>query len=92
MRREVIIQWDRRSLDHISKHKIYEKEVERAVNGRILIRNTSRKGKKLKKVIGESHGRILFIILELYKDKYRVITARDATLTEKELYKIKGKY
>ncbi|RJS69924.1 BrnT family toxin [Methanophagales archaeon] len=91
MRREIIIQWDRRSLDHISKHEISEKEVERAVNGRILIRNTSRKGKKLKEVIGESHGRILFIVLELYGDKYRVITARDATQTEKKLYKIRGK-
>ncbi|MCW3134108.1 MAG: hypothetical protein N2V78_07270 [Methanophagales archaeon] len=36
MRREIIIQWDRRSLDHISKHEISAKEIERAVNGRIL--------------------------------------------------------
>jgi uncharacterized DUF497 family protein len=89
--REIVIEWDRKSLEHIYRHNISEKEVENAVNGRILIRSTSRKGEKLKKVIGESHGRVLFVVLKLYENRYRVITARDATRAEKKLYMKKGK-
>lgn len=91
MRREIRIQWNRKSLIHISKHNIYERDVECAVNGRILIRNISRNGEKLKEVIGESHGMVLFIVLKLRGDRYEVITARDATQSEKKLYKIRGR-
>jgi len=73
------------------RHGVSDMEVENAVNGRILIRNTSRKGEKLKEVIGESHGRILFVVLKLYGNRYRVITARDATGAEKRLYVKRGK-
>jgi uncharacterized DUF497 family protein len=91
MKRKILIEWDRKSLEHIFRHSISEKEVENAVNGRILIRSTSRKGEKLKEVIGESHGRFLFVVLKLYGDRYRVITARDATGAEKKLYMKRGK-
>jgi len=91
MKRKILIEWDCKSLDHISKHNVSEKEVEIAMNGAILIRNTSRNGEKLKEVIGESHGRILFVVLKLGGDKYRVITARDATQAEKKLYMKRGK-
>ncbi|MDP2766143.1 MAG: BrnT family toxin [Candidatus Methanoperedens sp.] len=91
MKRKILIEWDCKSLDHISKHNVSEKEVEIAMNGAILIRNTSRNGEKLKEVIGESHGRILFVVLKLSGDKYKVITARDATRAEKKLYMKKGK-
>ncbi len=91
MKREILIEWNRKSLDHVHRHNISEKEVENAVNGRILIRSISRKGEKLKEVIGESHGRILFVILNLSEDRYRVITARDATRAEKKLYMKRGK-
>jgi len=91
MKREILIEWDFKSLNHISKHNVSEKEVEIAMNGAILIRNTSRNGEKLKEVIGESHGRILFVILKLNGDKYKVKTARDATRAEKKLYMKRGK-
>ena len=39
------------SLEHIYRHSISEQEVENAVNGRILIRSTTRKAEKLKEVI-----------------------------------------
>ncbi|CAD6491539.1 MAG: hypothetical protein CHKLHMKO_00146 [Candidatus Argoarchaeum ethanivorans] len=91
MKREILIEWDRKSSDHIYRHNISEKEVENVVNGRILIRNTSRKEEKLKEVIGESYERILFIVLKLYGNRYKVITARDATRAEKRLYMKRGK-
>ncbi len=90
MKREILIEWDRKSLDHIHRHGVSDKEVENVVNGRILIRNTSRKGEKLKEVIGESYGRTLFVVLKLYGNRYRVITARDATGAEKRLYVKRG--
>ena len=91
MKREILIEWDRKSSDHIYRHNISEKEVENAVNGRILIRDTSRKEEKLKEVIGESYERILFIVLKLYGNRYKVITARDTTRAEKRLYMKRGK-
>lgn len=91
MKREILIEWDFNSLNHISKHNVSEKEVEIAINGAILIRNTSRDGEKLKEVIGESHGRILFVVLKFDGDKYKVVTARDATRAEKKLYMKRGK-
>ncbi|CAD6494315.1 MAG: hypothetical protein FFODKBPE_00670 [Candidatus Argoarchaeum ethanivorans] len=91
MKREILIEWGRKSSDHIYRHNISEKEVENAVNGRILIRNTSRKEEKLKEVIGESYERILFIVLKLYGNRYKVITARDTTRAEKRLYMKRGK-
>jgi uncharacterized DUF497 family protein len=91
MKREILIEWDEKTLDHISEHNVSEKEVEIAMNGTILIRNTSRNGEKLKEVIGESYGRVLFVILKFDGDKYKVITARDSTQTEKKLYMKRGK-
>jgi uncharacterized DUF497 family protein len=91
MKREILIEWDCKSLEHITKHNVSEKKVEIAVNGMILIRNTSRSGEKLKEVIGEAYGRVLFVVLKLEKDKYKVITARDASRAEKKLYTKRGK-
>jgi len=91
MKHEILIEWDSKSSDHIRRHNVYPKEVENAVNGRILIRNTSRDGARLKEVIGESHGRTLFIVLKLYGHRYRVVTARDATTVERKLYMKRGK-
>lgn len=42
-------------------------------------------------MIRESHGRVLFVVLKLYENRYRVITARDATGAEKKLYMKKWK-
>ena len=91
MKHEILIEWDCKSSDHIRIHNVYPKEVENAANGRILIRNTSRDGAKLKEVIGESYGRTLFIVLKLYGHGYRVVTARDATTAERKLYMKRGK-
>lgn len=45
----------------------------------------------LLEILGEVEGRILFIILKRVRDRYKVITARDANRSEKRLYKKKRK-
>jgi len=91
MKHDILIEWDHKSPDHIRRHNVYPKEVENAVNGRILIRNTSRAGGRLREVIGVSYGRTLFIVLKLHGHRYRVVTARDATTVERKLYMKRGK-
>ena len=91
MKHDILIEWDHKSPDHIRRHNVYPKEVENAVNGRILIRNTSREGERLKEVIGQSYERTLFIVLKLHGHRYRVVTARDATPAERKLYMKRGK-
>ena len=50
-----------------------------------------REGKRYK-LIGETEeGRILALILEKRQDRFTLVTARDATKTEKALYKKKVK-
>ena len=86
MKHEILIEWDRKSPDHIHRHNVSPKEVENSVNGRILIRNTSREMERFKEVIGESYGRTLFIVLKLYGHRYRVVTARDANKGQRGNY------
>ena len=47
MKREILVEWDHKSLEHIYRHSISEQELENGVNGRILIRSTTRKAEKL---------------------------------------------
>ena len=84
MKHEILIELDRKSSNHIRRHNVYPKEVENSVNERILIRNTSREGQRLKEVLGESYGMTLFIVLKLYVHRYRVVTTRDATMAERK--------
>jgi len=91
VRREIVIQWDKDSIEHISKHNVTDKEVNKAVNGKILMRKISRKGVSLVEILGGVEGRTLFIILKPHEDKYKVLTARYATDSEKRLYKKRRK-
>lgn len=91
MRREIVIQWDKDSIKHISKHNITDREVNKAVNGKILMRKISRKGVSLVEILGEVNGRTLFIVLKSHENRYKVVTARDVTDSEKGLYKKRRK-
>ncbi|MDI6640371.1 MAG: hypothetical protein QMC85_03300 [Methanocellales archaeon] len=91
MRREIVIQWDKDSIEHISKHSVTDKEVNKAVNGKILMRKISKKGVSLVEILGEVDGRTLFIVLKPHGDRYKVVTARDANDSEKRLYKRRRK-
>ena len=82
--------WDRWNLNHIAKHGISRKEVEEAVrDNRAVI--WKHRGRYV--MLASAHGRILFMVLEKIGKRsksYYVVTARDATKSEKRIYR-KGK-
>ncbi len=81
--------WDSWNLNHIAKHGISRKEVEEAVNDP---KSYLKKHRKRLLIIGSAWGRIITVILENTGGKeYYVVTARDATATEKRIYKRKKK-
>ncbi|MCS4541459.1 MAG: BrnT family toxin [Euryarchaeota archaeon] len=88
MKKPIIIQWNEDSIKHIARHKVTDKEVNTALNSKILMRKIP---EGLLEILGEVEGRILFIILKRVRDRYKVITARDANRSEKRLYKKKRK-
>ena len=76
--------WDEWNLNHIAKHGVSRKDVEEAVNdNRAVV--WKHKGRYV--MIASAYGRILFIVLESVqeRDVYYVVTARDATKSEKRI-------
>ncbi|WP_290624661.1 BrnT family toxin [Archaeoglobus sp. UBA230] len=81
--------WDEWNLNHIAKHGVSKREVEEAVNDE---RAYIKKHRKRVMVVGSAWGRILVVILEkIERNDYYVISARDATNSEKRLYRKRGK-
>ncbi|WP_290898921.1 BrnT family toxin [Ferroglobus sp.] len=87
MVRKITLVWDDWNVDHIAKHGVSVEEVEEAVkDSRKVI--WKHRGRYV--MIASAHGRILFIVLEKIigeKNSYYVITARDATNSEKRIYR-----
>ncbi|MEA1944955.1 MAG: BrnT family toxin [Euryarchaeota archaeon] len=76
--------WDEWNKNHILKHGVDKSEVEHALKGAIYVKRSS----NVYLAIGESSGRILFIVLaERGGNKVYPITARDADGKMKNLYK-----
>ena len=88
---EVCIDWDKESLEHIAKHYVTDKKVNDAINGRVVLRKVLTRRETLWEIIGETRGRVLFIILKKVGNIYKVVTTRDATKSEKGLYKKRRK-
>ncbi|WP_202320198.1 BrnT family toxin [Archaeoglobus neptunius] len=83
--------WDEWNLNHIAKHGVSKKEVEIAVGDKRAV-IWKHRGRYV--MVASSHGRVLFIVLEKVrgeKNAYYVITARDATNSEKRIYRTRGK-
>ena len=76
---------------HISKHGITKEDVRDALNGRTYIRKVLINGEEYWRLLAETKGRILFIVLKPLDGRQRLITARDAKESEKRLYKKRGK-
>ncbi len=78
------IVWTKEDINHIRKHNIEPIEIESIFESRIYYR----RGGDFYDFLGRTRtGRILFVILErLGQDTYRVVMARDATDSEKNLY------
>jgi len=83
-----VIVWDKRNKTHVLKHFIALEEVERALHD--PNKYLRRVGEERYMILGETFGRILFIVVE-DKGRYRVrpITAYDANKQMKKLYKSK---
>jgi uncharacterized DUF497 family protein len=84
--REIKVVWDRKSVEHISRHGIKVSEVKAVLLDRKKFMRRVKKGRY--NVIGKSRDKILFIIVRKLKSgKYKVVTAREATRKEKRIYK-----
>ena len=85
------IRWTDEARDHVAKHGITPAEVSRAVWSRSYVRRT-REGFLL---IGRANGRLIFVVLREAADEPGVcepVTARDATSSEKHLWRRRGKW
>jgi len=72
--------------EHVLKHGVKKNEIENALRGEIYVKRMG----EVYGVIGNSFGRILFIVLaERGGNKVYPITARDADESMKKLYKKK---
>ena len=74
--------------EHIVSHNVRVEEVLTIFERNYFVK---RKGKRYELIGRTRGGRFLALFLEKGKDKFKLITARDATKTEKELYKKKVK-
>jgi Protein of unknown function (DUF497). len=73
---------------HITKHGVRAEEVLTIFEQNYFVK---KEGKRYELIGRTRGGRFLALFLEKEKDKFKLITARDATKTEKELYKKKVK-
>ena len=73
---------------HIGSHNVKAEEVLTIFERDYFVK---REGKRYGLIGRTRGGRLLALFLEKEKDKFKLITARDATKTEKELYKKKVK-
>lgn len=89
MVRDITLIWDEWNLNHIAKHGVSRREVEEAIKDN---RKRIRKHRRRYVIVASAWGRILSIVLErIQGNEYYVITARDATTSEKKIYRSKRK-
>jgi uncharacterized DUF497 family protein len=88
--RRIEIDWDEESIDHIWRHHVELEEVEETLQGRYIFRR-GREGTYY--ILGRSvSGRHLFIVLGRKESgSYRVVTARDMSLAERQWFRRKVK-
>ncbi len=91
MRFKFDVEINRRTEEHITKHNLTRNDVIHALSGRVYFRKTLIGGEEYWRLIAETEGRVLFIVLKPLNDRQRLITARDAEESEKRLYKKRGK-
>ena len=87
MKKYHCLDWDRKNIVHIAKHRITPEEVEQVVFSRHS-RNRKGKGSNIYYVLGQTdNGRYLFVVLrELKKNCAYVITAREMSNSEKKWF------
>lgn len=85
MKKRYNIIWTKEAMEHIGYHQVDKYEIEEALSGKVY-------EKKIQKnryiILGDSHGRILLIILDLIRGSdYELTSAYDAPDKMKKLYK-----
>lgn len=81
--------WDDWNIRHIARHNVIPEEVEEVCESNNI--NVSKSRKQTYRIIGKTlAGRYLFIILALKgRSSFYIVTARDATFSERKLFKRK---
>lgn len=88
MKRRMRIEITEKVKKHIASHNVRAEEVLTIFERDYFVK---REGKRYELIGKTRNGRFLALFLEKEKDKFKLVTARDATKTEKELYKKKVK-
>jgi len=88
--RIIEIEWDEETIEHIWTHGVEPEEVEEVLRGRYLLQTGKRHAYYL---LGQSYsGRYLFTVLrQRSSGRYRVLTARDMTRSERKRFTKKVK-
>jgi len=89
MKKRIRIEITEVAKKHIASHNVRAEEILTILERDYFVK---REGKRYELIGRTRDGRFLALFLEKEKDKFKLITARDATKTEKELYKKKVKY
>lgn len=82
--------WDGHNLDHIALHRVEDFEAEEALldPGRVRTGAYNLPHEKRRALIGTTEeGRVLLVVYTMRGERVRVVTARDASETEKRLYR-----
>ena len=78
--------WDEHNIEHLSQHDVEPEEAEEAATDRERVPFPAHSGRA--GVIGRTEdGRLLVVILERDRRLWRVVTARDATASERRAYR-----
>jgi uncharacterized DUF497 family protein len=88
MKRRIRIEITEGAKRHIASHNVRAEEVITIFERDYFVK---REGKRYELIGRTKDGRFLALFMEKKKDKFKLVTARDATKTEKELYKKKVK-
>ncbi|MBA5942291.1 MAG: BrnT family toxin [Methanophagales archaeon] len=88
MKRRIRIEITEGAKKHIASHNVRAEEVITIFERNYFVK---REGKRYELIGRTRDGRFLALFMEKGKDKFKLVTARDATKTEKELYKKKVK-
>lgn len=81
-RRELI--WDKKNTNHIAKHNLVPLEVEEVFKDKYKVRDTY--SERLM-IIGKSAKRLLSVVIAREKRGYYIITARDSSKKERNIYR-----
>ena len=86
--------WDEHNSDHVRRNGIEPEDVEDAVldPGRLGAPAYDRGIEKRWALLGTTEsGRVLFVVYTARRGRIRVVTARDATRSERRRYRMRGK-